>query len=131
MSDDIREIERETERARARLDISLESLQQRLTVSGLADEALGAVRRSEYGQLFDDTVQAVRRNPLPLVLAGAAVGLFLIQLGEERTSSSRAVHRGRRPKRGVDPNPSPVDRMPEEPHLNGLNPAASHHQYTS
>ena len=96
MSDRLRQRENEAERARARLDLQLEALQSRMSLESLADDAVGALRRSRYGGVIDDCFDAVRRNPVPALLAGAAVAFLVLQIRDEqsRRKSRFGIQRG-------------------------------------
>ncbi len=80
MSDELEEASAEASAARLRLADSIDEVQQRLRPRGLLDETLGALRRAGGRELLDEAVAAARRNPLPLLLAGAGLAWFAYEL---------------------------------------------------
>jgi len=53
---------------------------------------LGSARQTPYSGFYDDALLAVRRNPLPVLLIAAGVGLLLNGMRTvRRPSPSRAV----------------------------------------
>lgn len=64
---DVNDLERDIEESRARLDLTLERLQGRMTVSGLVDEAMGSVRTAR-GDVMERALAVVRENPVPVLL---------------------------------------------------------------
>ena len=78
------EMEREIEESRARLDETIDSIQGRLSVSNLVDEMLGNARRTPaMGGVYDGALEAVRRNPVPVLLIAAGVGLLMHRMSQE------------------------------------------------
>ena len=77
MTQTIREIEQEIERSRARLDETIDRIQDRLSVSGIVDQLMGSVRSSDFSWTFDNAVSVVRRNPIPVLLVAAGVGWLI------------------------------------------------------
>lgn len=88
MSQSINELERDIERTRARLDSTIGQLQSRLSTSGIVDEVLGTVKRTQFASLIDDTLEAVRRNPVPVLIVAAGLGLLFHRMAE-RTHGRR------------------------------------------
>jgi hypothetical protein len=74
MSQSSDEIEREIAATRARLDRTIDAIQDRLTLSGIADEVIGTMRSPQIASGFDQAIATVRRNPLPVMVAAAGVG---------------------------------------------------------
>ncbi|ACL55986.1 DUF3618 domain-containing protein [Methylobacterium nodulans] len=78
MSNSTEKMEREVEETRARLDRTLDTLQSRLTVPGLAEDLVGtpapARAMNANAQRLLDTV---KENVLPALLIGAGLGLLL------------------------------------------------------
>lgn len=74
------ELERDVEASRSRLDSTLAKLQGRLNIPHIVEDALGAARHSDIGAgLYDRTLDAVRRNPVPVLLVCAGALLLLRQ----------------------------------------------------
>ena len=69
---DIRNAELREAEARARLTASLQLLQARLTPKALARDA-----RLRLTDAASNSADAAKRNPLPVIGAGIAAGLFL------------------------------------------------------
>jgi len=77
MTQSISEIERDIEETRARLDQTIDRIQDRLSVSGIVDEIMGSMRKAEYNSLLDNAMSVVRRNPVPVILVAAGVGWLI------------------------------------------------------
>ena len=123
MSDRLKEREKQVARARAELDLNLEALQSRLTLKSLADEAVGALRRSRYSDVIDDGFAAFRHNPVPTLIVGAAVALLAFQVRNER--ARRIKWRNVRRHRNAAASPTPgnieaVRKSPQEGDLGGV-----------
>jgi uncharacterized protein DUF3618 len=104
MTRTVREIEEDIAATRARLDRTIDSIQDRLSVSGIVDELMGTVRRSErLGLTLDRALHVLRRNPVPVLLFAAGAGWLIRRLSDE------AELRGERPRRdGARPVPDPA-----------------------
>jgi hypothetical protein len=109
MTQEYEDLQREVEASRAKLDLTLDRLEEKLTLSGVVDDVLGAARRGPYAPTFDHVLQTLKRNPVPLLLVAAGVGLLLHRL---------------RPKPAFVPMPSPrvfmdtdIPPAPLEPRL--------------
>ena len=99
MNTDADELEREIEIGRARLDAAVSLLQGRLHSTAIADELIGIGRRSETGgDIYDLALDAVRRNPMPVLLVCAGVALLLPPaergVGSSTPAPSTAPRRG-------------------------------------
>lgn len=71
------DLEKEIEESRARLDDTIDRIQGRLSVPNLVDEMLGNARRvPALNSTYDSALEAVRRNPVPVLLIAAGVGLL-------------------------------------------------------
>lgn len=77
------EMEREIEESRARLDETIDRIQGRLSVSSLVDEMLGNARRTPLSGAYDGALEAVRRNPVPVMLIAAGVGWLLHRMSQD------------------------------------------------
>jgi len=90
MTQDMKELERDIEESRARLDLTIDRLQDRLSVSGIVDDMLGSARKSTYGPVFDNALTVIKRNPVPVMLAAAGIGWLLYRLSQD--SARRGSH---------------------------------------
>lgn len=94
MTQSIQELERDIEESRARLDLTIDRIQDRLSVSGIVDEVVGSVRATEFGSVVDTALSIIRRNPVPVLLVAAGVGWLLHRASQEsrnRTSGRNAL----------------------------------------
>lgn len=109
MSESVSDLEKEVEESRARLDRTIDRLQDRLSPVNLVDEMIGSARRSSgMNDVYDNALEAVRRNPLPVLLIAAGVGLLL------RGMSGRTSDGARRLPVVTEPTPSPTSRAVPE-----------------
>jgi Protein of unknown function (DUF3618) len=128
MTEDINALERDIEESRARLDLTIDRLQDKLSVSGIVDDMLGTVRANRYASVFDQTLDAIRRNPIPVMLVTAGVGWLIYRMGQDssRTRAVRPLPYGERrvsvrtggPARPYDPDatyPQPADSLTQDP----------------
>lgn len=83
MSGSLNELEKDIEASRARLDQTIDRIQDRLTVSSIVDEMLGNVRRTPLSGAYDGALAAVRRNPVPIMLIAAGVGWLVHRMSTE------------------------------------------------
>jgi uncharacterized protein DUF3618 len=92
MNDDITHLEHDIARTRARLDQTIDRLQDRLSVSGIVDDLLGQTRY-RYGSAFDSALGVIRRNPVPVMLVAVGVGWLIHRMTREpRISRTHAVY---------------------------------------
>ena len=91
MSESISDLEKDIEQRRARLDETIDRIQGRLNASSLVDEMLGSARRTPYSGFYDEALDTVRRNPVPVLLIAAGVGLLLNGMRNGRQRASRAI----------------------------------------
>ena len=78
------EMERDIEESRARLDETIDRIQGRLSVSSLVDEMLGNARRAPaISGAYDGALDAVRRNPVPVMLIAAGVGWLMHRMSQD------------------------------------------------
>lgn len=92
MTQDMKALERDIEESRARLDLTIDRLQDKLSVSGIVDDLLGSARRSTYGPVFDNALTVIQRNPVPVMLAAAGIGWLLYRLGQDSARRRRVPH---------------------------------------
>ena len=109
MTQSLEELQREVERSRATLDLTLDRLEEKLTVSGVIDDLLGTARSGQFAPIFDHTLETIKRNPVPLLLVAAGLGLLLHRL-RPKTAAAPA----RSPRVAVDEDLPPA---PLEPRL--------------
>jgi hypothetical protein len=78
------DLEREIEESRARLDDTIDQIQGRLSVPNLVDEMLGNARRvPQLASTYDTALDAVRRNPVPVLLIAAGIGMLFSRMNKE------------------------------------------------
>jgi hypothetical protein len=83
---EIERLERDIEASRARLDHTIDQIQDKLSPSGIVDEMMGSVRKTEFGPVFHHAVEVVRRNPVPVMLVAAGLGWLFYRMGRDRRS---------------------------------------------
>jgi len=81
MTQDLQDLEKDIEQSRAKLDLTIDRLQGKMTVSGVVDDMLGTARHGRYAPLFDNVLETVRRNPVPVMLMAMGIGLLAYRLG--------------------------------------------------
>ena len=81
MTQDLHDLERDIEQSRAKLDLTIDRLQDKMSVSGVVDDMLGTARNGQYGPLYDRVLETVRRNPVPVMLIAMGFGLLAYRLG--------------------------------------------------
>jgi hypothetical protein len=109
MTQTLEELQREVEQSRAKLDITLDRLEEKMTVSGVVDDLLGSVRRGQLAPLYDRTLATLRSNPVPVLLLAAGAALLLHRLRPQPASSP-----ARSPRVALDEDLPPA---PLEPRL--------------
>jgi hypothetical protein len=90
MTQDIQDLERDIEATRARLDLTIDQLQGRLSMSGIVDDVLGTMRARGYDSALDHTLAVLKRNPVPVMLVAAGIGWLLYRMGREPTRRGAA-----------------------------------------
>jgi len=84
MTDTIKDLEQDIEQTRARLDETIDQIQDRLSVSGIVDDLMGTVRTSDrFGSIYDHAAAVVRRNPVPVMLLAVGAGWLVYRLSKE------------------------------------------------
>lgn len=118
------DLEREIEESRARLDQTIDRIQGRLTTPNLVDEMLGNARRvPQLSGAYDGALDAVRKNPVPVLLIAAGIGLLVNRMAREaerrrtRVSAAHVPTLNAGAARRYDPDapatrpvPDPVER---------------------
>ena len=106
MTQSITDLEQDIETTRARLDDTITRLQGRLSVSGVIDDMLGSSRRrNSFNAFYDNALNVVRRNPVPVALVAVGIGLLLHRMAQsQRPVASRQVR--------ATPHPVLADDVP-------------------
>lgn len=91
MTQSINDIERDIEESRAKLDLTIDRIQDKLSVSGIVDDMLGQVRRTPYAAAYDNALDVIRRNPVPVMLVAAGIGWLLYRANRDRRAPVRGV----------------------------------------
>src|SRR5690349_13507003 len=89
------EIEREAERARARVADTANSIRNKLTAGQLIDQFSGMFSGGDLAKGLGNLKSQVRDNPLPLTLVGAGIALLAFGArSASHASSSRSYYSG-------------------------------------
>ncbi|WP_264049094.1 DUF3618 domain-containing protein [Methylobacterium flocculans] len=110
MTESLNELEKDIEASRARLDQTIDQIQERLSVSSIVDEMLGNARRTPLSGAYDGALEAVRRNPVPVLLIAAGVG-WLIHRMTKDGSDPAARRRARLAVDGLPVTKTGADRI--------------------
>jgi len=110
MTESIEELQSDIEKSRAKLDLTLDQLEGKMTVSGVVDDLLGTARTGKMAPAFDHVLDALRSNPVPVLLLAAGAALLLHRLRPKPSASYPA----RSPRVAVDEDVPPA---PLEPRL--------------
>lgn len=93
MTQNMTELEQDIEQTRARLDLTIDRLQDKITdklsVSGIVDDMLGRGRQTRYAAMYDQTLAVIRRNPVPVMLIAAGVGWLIHRLATDNARPTR------------------------------------------
>ncbi|WP_200905695.1 DUF3618 domain-containing protein [Methylobacterium sp. ARG-1] len=105
------DLEKEIEASRARLDETIDQIQGKLSVPNIVDEMLGNARRTPaLSGIYDGALEAVRRNPVPVLLIAAGVGLLFNRMARDaerrrtQVSAERVATLNTGTARGYDPD---------------------------
>jgi|GEM_PF-1914107 len=105
------DLERDIEQSRARLDDTIDRIQDRMTASGVADDVIGTARRYGYGPQIERAAAAIRENPIPVLLVAAGIGWLALSMSStaRRRDARRDLERrgvwDRPPRRHVAGDP--------------------------
>ncbi len=110
MNRSMNDVEREIEESRARLDRTIDRLQEKLTVSGAIDETLGGIRKSRYGGSVERALETVRNNPVPVLVALAGIGWLLRRYAGEPVPGEPVRPRRPQPYPSRSPSRGPLRR---------------------
>lgn len=91
MTQSINELERDIEESRARLDLTIDRIQDKLSVSGIVDDVLGQLRQNRYASTYEGALDVVRRNPVPVMLVAAGIGWLLYRANRDRQAPVKGV----------------------------------------
>ncbi|WP_336486179.1 DUF3618 domain-containing protein [Methylobacterium nigriterrae] len=89
MMTSLNEMEKDIEASRARLDQTIDQIQDRLSVSSIVDEMLGTARRTPLNGVYDGALEAVRRNPVPVMIIAAGIGWLLHRMSNDAARENR------------------------------------------
>jgi hypothetical protein len=89
MTQDMNELEREIDESRARLDRTINRLQDKLSASGVIDDVLGTMRANGYDSTFDTAMAVLRRNPVPVMLVAAGMGWLIYRMSNDTARRRR------------------------------------------
>jgi len=92
MTESLNELDKDIEASRARLDQTIDQIQERLSVSSIVDEMLGNARRTPLSGAYDGALEAVRRNPVPVLLIAAGVGWLIHRMSTNQTTPGLRRH---------------------------------------
>lgn len=92
MTQDMNDLERDIQESRARLDLTIDRLQDKLSVSGIVDDMLGSTRKNSYAPMFDNALAVIKRNPVPVMLVAAGVGWLLVRMSQDTMRTRRTPH---------------------------------------
>lgn len=83
------DLEKDIEASRARLDQTIDRIQNRLSTGSLVDEMLGSARRTPLNGLYDTALESVRRNPLPVLLIATGLSMLFGGIAKRAGRSGR------------------------------------------
>lgn len=88
MTTETDQIEQDINRSRSALNDTIERLGGKLSPGQIVDEVLG-VAQGQFGQFTANVGKQVRDNPLPLLLIGAGVGMYLMNQNKHHDSTPK------------------------------------------
>ena len=89
MNRSMKDVEREIEETRERLDRTIGRLEDKLSVSSAVDEVIGGMRRSQYGGAVEQVLNSIRNNPVPVLVALAGIGWLLRRVERDSRRGKR------------------------------------------
>jgi Protein of unknown function (DUF3618) len=93
MKPNTEELERDVAEARARLARTIDAIQQRLSIGGLADELIGSLRATPFGSVLDTAAAVVKRNPVPVIMVAAGVGWLIHRMSKKNARTYTSYRR--------------------------------------
>lgn len=93
MAQSMNDLERDIAESRARLDHTIDRIQDKLSVSGIVDDVLGQMRRNRYASTYDAAIEVIRRNPVPVMLVAAGIGWLLHRATREQQATREVAFR--------------------------------------
>jgi hypothetical protein len=93
MAQSMNDLERDIAESRARLDHTIDRIQDKLSVSGIVDDVLGQMRRNRYASTYDAAIEVIRRNPVPVMLVAAGIGWLLHRATREQRVTREVAFR--------------------------------------
>jgi|tagenome__1003787_1003787.scaffolds.fasta_scaffold19608524_2 Protein of unknown function (DUF3618) len=88
MTASLTRIERDIEETRSRLYDTIDRIQDRLTVPGMVDEVLGSSGAPRFEAAFQQALEMVRRNPVPVLIVAAGIGWLIHRTARARAPAS-------------------------------------------
>lgn len=80
-------IEQDINRSRSALNDTIERLGGKLSPGQIVDEVLG-VAQGQFGKFTSNVGKQVRDNPIPLLLIGAGVGMYLLNQHQQQNTNT-------------------------------------------
>jgi hypothetical protein len=87
-------IERNLEATRARLDATLDALQQKLSPGEMVDQAVTYIKEGSGAEFGRNLLVSVRENPIPAVLVGVGIAWLMMTSPRDRARSVRDEREG-------------------------------------
>lgn len=84
-------IEGDIAATRARLDQTIDRIQEKLTLTGLVDEALSQAGAPRYASGPDFLLALLRRHPVPVMIAAAGLGWMMYRSKRARIVEADAI----------------------------------------
>lgn len=91
MTTETDKIEQDINRSRSALNDTIERLGGKLSPGQIVDEVLG-VAQGQFGKFTTNVGKQVRDNPIPLLLIGAGVGMYLLNHRQHSEDNSPKIH---------------------------------------
>lgn len=95
MSESLARKEAEIAATRERLAGTIDRIQDKLTVTGIIDEVLGSTAAPRFDSAYDKALGVVRRNPIPVLIVAAGLGIVLQRMGRRQREARLRLLEGR------------------------------------